>query len=53
MTVPIFDWAAAAEAGSAQADGKGWQLGRLAQLGVSYREASSSGLPPVPAASQG
>ena len=38
MPAPILDWSAAAEAGSTQAGGKGWQLGRLAQLGVPVPE---------------
>ncbi|WP_343499315.1 PEP/pyruvate-binding domain-containing protein [Achromobacter denitrificans] len=34
MTAAVLDWAAAAQAGPRAAGGKGWQLGRLAQLGV-------------------
>lgn len=34
MNAPILDWEAAAEAGPALAGGKGWQLGRMAWLGV-------------------
>ncbi|UXY13654.1 PEP-utilizing enzyme [Chitiniphilus purpureus] len=34
MSALILDWADAAAAGTAQAGGKGWQLGRLAQLGL-------------------
>lgn len=33
-TAAILDWAAAREAGVAGAGGKGWQLARMAQLGV-------------------
>ncbi|WP_129528373.1 PEP/pyruvate-binding domain-containing protein, partial [Achromobacter agilis] len=34
MTAIVMDWAAAALAGPADAGGKGWQLARMAQLGV-------------------
>ncbi|WP_241120103.1 PEP/pyruvate-binding domain-containing protein, partial [Achromobacter xylosoxidans] len=33
-TAAILDWGAAREAGVAGAGGKGWQLARMAQLGV-------------------
>ncbi|WP_447919551.1 PEP/pyruvate-binding domain-containing protein [Achromobacter aegrifaciens] len=34
MTAAVLDWAGAALAGPQAAGGKGWQLGRMAQLGV-------------------
>ncbi|MBO1110352.1 PEP/pyruvate-binding domain-containing protein [Bordetella petrii] len=34
MSALLLDWAAAAQAGPAIAGGKGWQLGRMASLGV-------------------
>jgi len=34
MTALLLDWRAAAQAGPATAGGKGWQLGRMAELGV-------------------
>ncbi len=34
MNAAVLDWAAAAQAGPQAAGGKGWQLGRMAQLGV-------------------
>ncbi len=34
MSALILDWQAAAQAGAAVAGGKGWQLGRMAMLGV-------------------
>lgn len=34
MNAPILEWDAAAQAGPARAGGKGWQLGRMAWLGV-------------------
>ncbi|MGM3277493.1 PEP/pyruvate-binding domain-containing protein [Ralstonia sp. 24A2] len=34
MDTPVLDWQAAAAAGAAVVGGKGWQLGRLAMLGV-------------------
>lgn len=34
MNTPVLDWQAAAAAGAAKVGGKGWQLGRLAMLGV-------------------
>ncbi|XXN15316.1 PEP/pyruvate-binding domain-containing protein, partial [Achromobacter xylosoxidans] len=33
-TAAILDWATAREAGVAGAGGKGWQLARMAQLGI-------------------
>ncbi|MGO1001600.1 PEP/pyruvate-binding domain-containing protein [Lysobacter sp. CA196] len=34
MSASLLDWPAAVEAGPAQAGGKGWQLGRMAKLGL-------------------
>ncbi|MEH6415477.1 PEP/pyruvate-binding domain-containing protein [Pseudomonas sp. CGJS7] len=34
----LLDWAQAAEAGAARAGGKGWQLGRMARLGIAVPE---------------
>ncbi|MBN4668836.1 pyruvate, water dikinase, partial [Pandoraea nosoerga] len=38
MDTSVLDWSAAAAAGAAVAGGKGWQLGRLAILGVPVPE---------------
>lgn len=49
---PILDWATAQDAGAAVAGGKGWQLGRMAALGVAVppgfvlAAAASLGRPP-------
>ncbi|MBO1014344.1 pyruvate, water dikinase [Achromobacter sp. SD115] len=62
MTAAVLDWAGAALAGPQAAGGKGWQLGRMAQLGVPMPDGfvlpaalsldRKPGQPPPPAVAQ-